>query len=62
MIQVSIAKDADKQGLRDEIQNAVKNLTKIKNANSLDQVEVVEAVQYMAKVLLFFVKLFARTL
>jgi hypothetical protein len=61
-MKVTIAQDTDKQELRDEYENAVAALTQIKNASSLTQAQAVQAVQYMAKVLLFLIKLLARTL
>lgn len=61
-MKIDIALDTDKQGLRDEYQNAVDTLTQIRDAESLTQAQAVQAVKYMTKLLLFLIKLYARTL
>ena len=60
-MKVTITKDADKQNWRDEYQHAVSTLTQIRDASSMTNAEAVQAVKYMAKVLLFVVKLLAKT-
>jgi hypothetical protein len=60
-MKITVVQDVDKKAWRDEYQNAVSTLTQIKEAQSLTNTEAVQAVKYMAKVLLFVVKLLAKS-
>lgn len=60
MIQIIPIKDQDKQAFRDEYSNAVDTLEQIRDAETLTQAQAIQAIQYIAKVLLFLIKLLAR--
>lgn len=60
MSKITPAIDQDKKNLKDEHLNAITTLEQIKDAPTMTQAQVIQAVQYMAKVMLFLVKLVAR--
>ena len=62
MTKVTIAQDIDKQALKDEYQDAIDTLTTIRDATNPTNAQVVQAVQYLAKVLILLLKFFARSL
>jgi len=49
-----------KSSLKDEYNNAVSILEQIRDAESMTQAQAVQAVQYLAKIMLFIVKILAR--
>jgi len=53
-------KDTDKQDLKDEYQTAITNLTQIRDAPTMTQTEAIQAIQYMAKVLLLLMRFISK--
>ena len=60
MTLISPETDQDKQDFRDEYSNAVTTLTAIRDANPLPDAQVKPAIQYLAKILLFIIRMIAR--
>ena len=52
--------DQDKAGFRNEYQNAISTLTDIRDAPTLTNAQAIQAIQYMAKLLLFLIKLLVK--
>ena len=62
MKKITPAHDENKQALKDEYQNALDTLTTIRDASNMTNAQALQAVQYLAKVLILLLKFFARSL
>ena len=61
-MKITPAQDQDKADLEAEYQTAITTLTQIRDAQNLTTTQAIQAVQYLAKVLLLILKLFAHSL
>lgn len=56
MAEVTISHDVDKSDLKAEYTTGIAKLTLIRDAPSMTQAEAIQAIQYMASILLFILK------